>query len=235
MADAVRYLIAVVCLALAGAGSLSGAPASGSAGPVQQVRFTVYSARPISDVGLAVRAGAAPQKVTFYPTARSPRYEYRGTMPLRFVDPTSGEVVAEAVIPSGIRDALLLFSPATADAAGKAGTLRYQIAVLDDSAARQGSGALAIINLSGLELSGTIGKDAVTLRAGLNPAVAIGRSAKIMFRTAVKGRSYQAYANTVQLAPRERALLILFPPYTKGSVEVQARLLIDTPPGAATK
>lgn len=230
MAHAIRYLIAVVCVTLAGVDSLFGAPASGNAGPLQQVRFTVYSARPISNVAFAGRAGAPPQKVTFYPTARSSRYEYRGTMPLRFVDPTSGEVVAEAVIPLDIRDALLLFSPVTSDPAGKSGKLRYQISVLDDSAARQGSGALAIINLSGLELSGTMGKDAVTLRAGLNPAVAIGRSAKIAFRTSVRGRSYPAHASTVQLAPKERALLILFPPFTKGSVEVQARLLIDTPP-----
>ncbi len=231
MADAVRYLIAVVSLALAGVGSVLGASATGSAGQLQPVRFTVYSARPITDVAFAARAGATPQKVTFYPTARSPRYDYRGAMPLRFVDPRSGEVVAEAVIPPDIRDALLLFSPVTSDAAGRTGTLRYQISVLDDSTARQGSGTLAIINFSGLELAGTIGKDAVTLRAGLNPVVGIGRSAKIMFRTAVKGRSYQAYASTLQLAPKERALLILFPPYTKGSVEVQARLLIDTPPG----
>ncbi len=232
MADAFRYLIVFVGLVLAGVGSLCGAPASASAGPLQQVRFTVYSARPISDVAFSGRAGAAPQKVTFYPTARSPRYEYRGTMPLRFIDPSSGEVVAEAVIPPDIRDALLLFSPVSSDRGGKLGTLRYQISVLDDSATRQGSGALAIINLSGLELAGTIGKDALTLRSGLNPAVAIGRSTKIAFRTSVKGRLYPAYASTVQLAPKERALLILFPPYTKGSVEVQARLLIDTPPGS---
>src|SRR5688572_25599165 len=47
------------------------------------VRFTVFSARPIADVAFAPRAGAAPQKVVFYPTARSPRYEFRGAMPLR--------------------------------------------------------------------------------------------------------------------------------------------------------
>lgn len=219
-----------LCCALAGLSAAAGETANVPMGPTQQVRFTVFSARPIADVAYAARAGAAPQKVTFYPTARSPRYEYRGGMPLRFVDPTSGEVVAEVIIPPEIREALLLFSVASGEAAGKSGKLRYQVAVLDDSAARHSAGGLAIINLSGLELSGTLGKEAVTLRAGLNPTVAIGRAAKVSLRTSVKGRSYPAYANTVQLAPRERALLILFPPYAKGSVEVQTRLLVDTLP-----
>ncbi|MDO8542863.1 MAG: hypothetical protein Q7S40_20670, partial [Opitutaceae bacterium] len=52
----------------------------------QTVRFTVFAARPITDVTFTPRANAAAQKLTFYPTARSPRYEYRGVMPLHFLD-----------------------------------------------------------------------------------------------------------------------------------------------------
>jgi hypothetical protein len=33
----------------------------------------------------------------------------------------------------------------------------------------------------------------------------------------------------VPLGPRQRALLILFPPFYAGSLEVQSRLLIDEP------
>ena len=228
MADAFRYLTG---LALALVGFVAAATAAAPAGVPQQVRFTVFSARPITDVAFVARPGLAPQKVAFYPTARSPRYEYRGTTPLRFVDPTSGVVVAEALIPLEVRDALLLFSPLTPETAKSAGTLRYHVAVLDDSAVRHQSGRLAVVNLSGLELSGIVGKEAVKLQTGLNPTVSIGRSTAITLRTSVKGRAFPAYSGTVQLAPRERALLLLFPPYTKGSVEVQARLLVDTPPG----
>jgi hypothetical protein len=194
------------------------------------VRFTVFSPQPIRDLSFTPRSNAAPVKVVFQPTARSARQEFRGVGPLRFVDANSGDVVAEAVIPPSIRDALLLFSPLDATAAaGK--SLRYQIAVLDDGAARHGSGGLAIINLSGLALAGTVGSEKVTLKAGLNPTLAIGRAAAVTLSTAFKGRTYRSYAATVTLGRNDRALLILFPPFNPGSLEVQPRLLVDQPPG----
>jgi hypothetical protein len=73
----------------------------------------------------------------------------------------------------------------------------------------------------------------VTVNAGLNPTMKVGRSAKIAFSTMSKGRSYQSYAGTVALERNERALLILFPPFYQGSLEVQSRLLVDQPPGTA--
>jgi hypothetical protein len=203
-----------------------------TAGPIHSVRFTVFSAQPIKDVVFSPKAGGAPQKLVFQPTARSLRHEYRGTMPLRFLEVTSGAVIAEANIPPNVQDALLLFT-ALDTTAGTAGTLRYQIAVLDDGAARHGPGGLAIINLSGLALSGSINKDRITLTPGLNPTVTIGRSAKITLSTSFKNRFYQSYASTVSLGRNERALLILFPPFYKGALEVQSRLLLDQPPAAA--
>lgn len=218
------------------AGFLSGAASSLAQPVAPPVRFSVFSPKPIKDVGFVPRAGVPPQAVAFAPTARSPRYEFRGAMPLRFVDITSGVVVAEANIPAGIRDALLLFSPieTPATSAGKGtGTLRYQIAVLDDSAARLAPGSLSIVNLSGLALSGTVNKEKVTLQPGLNAPLAVGRAATIALSTTFKGRSYQSYAGTAALGRNDRALLILFPPFYAGSLEVQSRLLIDPPPGAA--
>jgi len=210
--------------------------ASAVAQPViPSVRFSVFSPKPIKDVGFAPRAGVAPQTLAFAPTARSPRYEFRGPMPLRFVDVTSGVVVAEAAIPAGIRDALLLFSLIeTPASAGKGtGTLRYQVAVLDDSAARLPPGSLSIVNLSGLALSGTVNKEKVALQPGLNSPLAVGRAAKVALTTTFKGRTYQSYAATAALGRSDRALLILFPPFYAGALEVQSRLLIDPPPGTA--
>lgn len=214
------------CL-LAGA---SAALAAADGGATLAVRFTVFAAQPVREVAFAPRAQAAPQKLAFQPTARSVRYEYRGTAPLRFVDATTGEVVAEAAIPPTIREAFLLFMPA--EAKGTAGqTLRYQIAVLDDGTARHPAGGLAMVNLSGLTLAGTVGAEKVTLKAGLNPTLAIGRSAEVTLTTAFKGRTYRSYAKTVTLARQERALLLLFPPFNPGSLEVQSRLLLDQPMG----
>jgi hypothetical protein len=151
-------------------------------------------------------------------------------MPLRFVD-ASGTVVAEASIPATLRDALLLFTPTEATA-GAAGGLRYQIAVLDDGATRHGAGGLAIINLSGLNLSGSVNTERITLKPGLNPTLSVGRTAKVAFTTTAKSKTYQSYTSTVTLGRNERALLILFPPFYKGAFEVQSRLLTDQPPAA---
>jgi hypothetical protein len=216
MAHALRYLILLGALA-----GLARAQA-----PVSAVRFTVFAARPIADLSFVAREGAAPQKTTFYPTARSPRYEFRGRTPIRFADAT-GRVVAEATVPPGITDALFLFAPVEP---APAGGLRFQVSVLDDSALRHGPGGLAIINLSGLALSGSVGSQAVSLKPGLNPTLAIGSSAKVTFRASFKNRTYQSYADTVELGRNQRALLILFPPYYKGSLEAQSRLLLDEPP-----
>jgi hypothetical protein len=218
-------ILACCALGYALLGGVAAAQTAAPAGP--PVRFTVFSARPINDLAFLPVVGAAPQKLVFYPTARSPRFEYRGPMPLRFVDAGSGAVVAEAKIPPDIREPFLLFSPATGSAAS--GGLRYQIAVLDDSHVRHGRGGLAIINLSGMPLSGSVNRETVTLRAGLNPTFAVGRSAKVALRTTFNGRSYTSYTGEFRLAPNERALLILFPPYYKGSLEVQSRLLVDRP------
>ena len=198
------------------------------AAPEQLVRFTVFAAKPIEGLAFSPRAKAAPQKIVFYPTARSPRYEFRGAMPVRFVDAASGKVVAEVAVPPEMRDVLLLFSP-TPETAKGTGTLRYQVAVLDDGAARLAAGHLAILNLSGLTLGGSVGEEKVALKSGLNPPLALSRATKIVLRTTFKNRSYQSYAGSVQLTRNQRALLILFPPFYAGSLEVQSRLLLDEP------
>ena len=232
MAHARGYLIGILrSVSRLGLPLLFCLAATGFAQGPQPVRFTVFAAKPIADVVFTPRANAAPQKLQFYPTARSPRYEYRGAMPLRFADEGSGAVVAEATIPPGIGDALLLFTPIENDAAGAARGMRYQIAVLDDGAARHGPGGLAIINFSGLALSGTVNKENVTLKAGLNPTIAVGNAAKITLHTMFKNKPYRSYADTVQLGRNQRVLLILFPPFYKGALEVQSRVLIDQPPG----
>ncbi len=220
MAHALRYLILAATVASA---LIAQAPRTAE----QPLHFTVFSAKPLVGLAYTPKPGAVPANLKFFPTMRSPRYDYRGAMPLRFIDAAASGIVGEATVPPEIHDALLLFAPIEpAPATG----VKYHVAVLDDSAARSAAGGLAIINFSGLELSGKIdGKDA-TLRDGLNPVQTVGRTAKIALHTTVKGRTVQAFTESVQLKKNERALLILFPPFNKGSLEVQSRLLVDEPP-----
>jgi len=224
MAHALRYLIVAMFVALVG--TLRAQPAA----PEQRVRFTVFSSRPAEGLAYVARTGQPAAPVTLYPTARSPRYEWRGVMPLRLLDAKTGAVLAEATVPPAITEALLLLVPLSpAPATG----LRYQVYVLDDTAARLAPGRLAIINLSGLALAGTLGEQPVALAAGLNSAQPVNRATSLVLRTTLKGRSFQSYTGTLDLAKNERALLLLLPPFYKGSLEVQSRLLVDTPPTAA--
>lgn len=226
----------LLLVGLAGVCRLAGADSvTLPAQPEVSVHFTVFSAVPISGVGFAAKPDVPPTPVVFYPTARSPRYEYVGTNPLRFqsisiagangaaVDPKS---MAEVTFAPNIREAFLLFEPMMPPA--KDG-VRYRVYVLDDSAVRQPPGTLTLVNLSGLPLNGAAGRSFVNLRDTLVAPFTIGRSAKVELRVPYAGRSYQAYADTVDLEAGERALLILFPPFRPGSLEVQSRLLIDKP------
>lgn len=223
-----RWLRGACCGAMAlGAwtGPIRAQPSSG-AEPV--VRFTVFAADPIEGLGYVAQPGGAVVPLRFYPTERSPRYEHRGRQPLRLVQMGKGDPVAEVPIPTGMRDVLLLVSSTT----DSTGLRRYRVTVLDDGPQSRVAGQIQLLNLSGLELTGELNGRRLAVAAGLNPAQMAGRSARLALRTAFRGRSYLAWHDTITLGPTGRALLILFPPFLAGSIEVQTRVLLDEPPAA---
>lgn len=222
----VRIVLAAMLLTFsASEDSRAAAPVAG-----QVVRFTVFGLRSPGEVAFTPKVGAAPQKLRFYPTARSPRYEYRGPMPLRFVEPETNTVIAEVTVPPGSAEVLLVFSPSDEKSPG---SRRAQVAVVEDSFARHPAGTVTILNLSGRTLTGTVNDRIVTLEPGLNQPVTAGRSAAVRLTTTVRGRVVQSYAGTAALGRDERALLVLFPPFNPGSAEVQGRLLVDKPSAGA--
>jgi hypothetical protein len=230
MAHPGRHLIRL-CLAAA---TIAGTAAQPPADPT--VGFRVFSTVPIDGLMFLPKPDAPPASLSFYPSARSPRYTYEGSNPLRFYHRGAGrgaadgalEVAAEVSLPADVRDKLLIFVPAgPAPGSGPS----YRVFLLDDGP-RLSAGSLAVINFSGLALSGSLAGKAVVLRKGLNPPFAIARSARLVLRTPFRERTYQSYAGTVELEPWQRALLILLPPFRAGSLEVQSRLLVDESAGA---
>jgi hypothetical protein len=193
------------------------------------LHFRVFSAEPMQSVTYLPATNGKETPLVFFPSARSPRYDYRGGMPIRF---RSDSVEIAAVnVPPQIEDALLIFDAIPSAATGP----RYRVYVHDDAAARHAAFELSVINFSGLRLSGVIGGREVHLDEGLNPSIAIGRTTDVLLRTIFKGRSVQACARRIELSGRERALMILFPPYYPGSLEVQSRVLVDEPGTADSK
>lgn len=216
-----RLVLAVLLLVLAAFATAQTNPA---VQPV--VRFSVFAAEPIDGLAYAPQPGGAVVPLVFYPTARSPRLEHRGRQPLRVVETGTGAIVAEVAIPDGVREALLLVS----STASGAGPRRYQVTVLDDGPRQRTAGQIQILNLSGLELAGELNGRRIDLPAGMNPALNAGGAARLVLRTSFRGRSYLSWHDTIALGAAERALLILFPPFLPGSLEVQTRVLLDEPP-----
>lgn len=192
------------------------------------VHFTVFSASPVAGLAYRPKPEGELHAVEFYPTARSPRYVYESAEPLRFFSTGEGAstVAAEVALPPEVTELLLLFAPLVPRTEG--GPL-YRVYVLDDGAARRAGGTLAIVNFSGLELRGMVDGRAVMLREGLNAALSVGPSSQVELSVHFRGRSYRSYVDTIVREAGERALLILLPPFSPGSVEVQSRLLIDVP------
>ncbi len=187
------------------------------------LRFTVFSPRPLGEAAYVAAPGQAPTRLRFYPLARSPRYDYRGPAPLRFIAPRDRALLAEAEIPAGVAHALIVLLPEE-KADGP-----WRTIVLDDGEMRFRAGQLVLVNLSGLELEGTLNERPLKPQPGPNSALPVPRTSQLVLRTVSRGASYQALATDLNLAEGERALLLLLPPLRSGTFAVQHRLLVDRP------
>jgi hypothetical protein len=220
MAHEVRYLILVWGLLLSASFTFAQRPGQIS------IRFTVFGLRPIEGLVYQSTTGAK-LPLKFNPSARSSRHTYNGASPVKFLDGETGAVVAEAAVPPDMREPLFLFTELpTPTTRG----MRYQVSVIDDSAAKLGAGHLAILNLTGFKLAGALDKTELTVEEGLNSPVPFSRQAKLTLFVSVRGTRVQSYSEVISPPKSSRLLLILFPPTRKGALEVQSRALSDEPP-----
>lgn len=222
MAPFHRYLVTVL-ISLSGVAAVLQADATN---PQPHWVFTVFGSEPMPALCFVPAPDEAPVPLVFYPTARSPRYHFAGPLPLHLLDAATGRVVAKARLSEDCPDALVILTP---DAASSDGAPRYEVRVVDAAAERHPPGELFVMNASGLDLRGTINRRTIVLHDGAEELLNIGASARVNLRTPFQGKSYQAYADTIHLGPRDRAWLLLLPPYHRGSLEVQSRLLLDAP------
>lgn len=236
MAQRIRYLISL--LFVFGFYSLAsraqGLPVATSA--EVSVEFTVFAPRALKGVGyLPDTAGREPlRSLKFYNSYRSPVYSYRGASVIRFYDEAEVTAalearavavdktrvapprpVAECVLPEGVKKAFLLFFPKTDAAAGE---LKYDIFVMDDGEARLPAGHFMIINASGLEMVGNVNGQSLNIGRGLSAPIA-AREGRVRLGMARAEASYSRLllADEWSLGPRQRNLLVMFPP-TRGNL-----------------
>jgi hypothetical protein len=190
------------------------------------IHFTVFAAQPLPGLAFLPPKGAA-QPMKFALSARSPRYTYAGPPPLKFIEVATGKEVAEAIVPAAVREALLVFSAAPP---GEPHGWRYEITVVDDSATQVAPGRFAILNLSGLKLTGTFDRTPIMVSDGMNPPAVFTHPATLTLFTLSHGVKVQSYSEVVRTPKSSRLLLVLFPPARKGALELQSRPLVDVPP-----
>lgn len=211
------------------------------------IDFSVFSYRRPDDIKYFTDAETS-KEISFYSGARSPEYAYEGAPVITFfkefeVDPVfdpkeNGNPenleplieripVGQAIIPEGVKNALLVFFPSRSRDAGKAGKY-YNIFVIDDSSSALRESQMLVLNASGINLVSKVDAESFVAGPGLHGPFRLSGLTKIQMATRVRDELIQAFLGEVELDAGERAILILYPPKLRGSVEVQARLLVDT-------
>ncbi len=196
--------------------------------PILQVEFSVFCLQRLDGLKF-LNAEGQTETLHFFSSSRSPKYIYRGTSPIRIFRerPGSGALesiaVAEARIPPSAQKLLLVFL-----AAPGATGLQYTVYPFDDSLTNLPAGHISIFNLSDFTLHGSIGDRPVLLKAGPSISYPLrGDFIDLRFGTYFGDRFRQTYFSPIILTNNQRAILFFYPPYLKGSPEVQPRLLIQ--------
>jgi hypothetical protein len=200
--------------------SLGLSSTSGASDP-RRVAVTVFSPEPISSVGFRSDRDAPIQPLTFYPTARSSPHIVRSDE-IEFVDTDTERVIGRGVLPEGAHQVLFLLlrkirSPASS----------WEIRAIIDDDSGESHGNLRVLNYSGLQFDGSIDGHEISMSEGDDTTLIIGKDPQVTLRTKFKSSQHTCFAETLSIPSGTRAVLLLLPPYRRGSLDVQSRLLID--------
>jgi hypothetical protein len=197
-----------------------------------EITFTAFAPRAIKNMGYFPEGDRKPvANLKFYNSYRSQVCSYQGGAVLRFYDedevaaaiaaaalerpglPARKPVfvpIAVCAIPKGVTKAFLLFIPRKEAAVGG---FKYDIFVMDDGHASVLPGHFVIINASKMELFSRInGVDSKILR-GVSAPVKAEKDLVIFMATRTEPEYHKLLiADKWGLGPRQRNLLIFFPP-----------------------
>ena len=219
---------------------LFGLWASLSAQEFQEIEFTVYGQYPIRDdieympvSKEAIVAGAKAEKpvaIRTHSLVRIGPYSFKGGRSVSFYDTLTKELVGGVNLPSDSKKWLFIFVKNTRYEDDPKNQLKYKIYPFDDSLQNLPKNGLVFLNLSKMELSGTIGSRETNLAAGESEPFRISESLRIALKTPdFYGRKMlPAHTKNYQFKPNYRYLMILFPPVLKGSADADVRFLSES-------
>ena len=206
----------------------------------QQVEFTVYGQHPIRDSieyrpvsKEAIAAGAKAEKPVTLRThslIRIGPYSFKGGRRISFFDTLTKELAAVVTLPSDSKKWLLVFVKNTRYEDDPTNQLKYKIYPFDDSRTNLPKNGLIFLNLSKMEISGTIGDIEIDLAPGESDPFRIAESLPIVLRTPdhYGQKMLPAHIKNYRFKPNHRYLLILFPPVLKGSADADVRFISES-------
>ena len=238
MAYIQRYLI--VCVTLFALWRCGVMRAEGSTDRSADIalEFTVFAPRAVKGMAYFPEGEKKPVSgLKFYNSYRSPVYAYKGGTVLRFYDEKEAAAASEAfaaataasieagtppppppvlrpialcAIPEGVTKAFLLFIPRPSVAIGG---LKYDIFVMDDGETGVPPGHFVIINASNLEFIARINNVDTAIHRGVSPIFKSDRGLVILLAVRTEPEYHKLMiADQWDLGPRQRNLLIFFPP-----------------------
>ena len=181
----------------------------------------------------AIAAGAKAEKpvtIRTHSLARVGPYSFKGGRQISFFDTLTKEPVATVTLPSDSKRWLLIFVKNTRHEDDPENQPKYKIYPFNDSRQNLPNLALVFLNLSKMELSGTIENKKISLASGESEPLRIAESLRIVLKTPdlYGGKMLPAHIKNYRFEPNHRYLMILFPPVLKGSADVDVRFLSES-------
>ena len=214
--------------------------ASLSAQEFQEIEFTVYGQYPIrGDIEYlpvsreAIAAGAKMQKpvaIRTHSLTRIGPYSFKGGRSISFFDTLTKELVGGVTLPTNSRKWLFLFVKNTLYEDDPENQLKYKIYPFNDSRQNLPNNGLVFLNLSKMELSGTIENRKIDLAPGESEPFRISKSLRIVLKTPdlYGQKMLHAHIKTYRFKPNHRYLMIIFPPVLQGSSDADVRFISES-------
>ena len=207
--------------------------------PIIKADFTVYSLKRLKDLKFIHGDKQGASALEFFSSAKSKLYEYEGPNPIIFFRETPAPTkedpnavnrtkVAELTLPQEGGEFLFIFFPDYSSDNEK-----YQIYPLDDSKSELPNGSIRLFNATSFQLEGVFGQNKINLAPGPSEAYRLpGNSMSLGLGIRYEGKFHMSYNGPLNLEANSRGLMMLYPPFVKGSAILQTRYLRDSEPEA---
>lgn len=172
-------------------------------------------------------------------TVKGPIYEYRGPSQLKFfrnisaptaTDPhnLTRRTIAQAVIPSGLENGILIF---TANRTDPESGREFQVYLVNADPEKFPVNSLRVFNATGVRLAGKVGRESLFFESGASEAFDFSpfleKGIPVAFLVETRQGPRFVYEKHLPYRENRRVILLLEPPRRRGSYKIRATNLIE--------